>query len=91
MKLFMAMLPYRNKLEYLPHPFTSTQVSCLQAKLELTIVDHHMELYSNGRLLALPTIIRLIWKGREVANTLAYYNTAKITVVKRFIVQVHGD
>ncbi len=83
----MAMLPYRNKLEYLPHPFTSTQVSCLQAKLELIIVEQLMELHSNGRLLPLPTIITLGWRETEVANTLAYYNMA----VKSFVVQAQSD
>jgi hypothetical protein len=36
----------------------------------------------NGRLLALPANIRLGWKRMAVANTLAYYNTAKVTPVK---------
>ncbi len=35
----------------------------------------------------MPTHIRLEWKGMEVANALAYYKTATITVVKGFIVQ----
>jgi hypothetical protein len=35
-----------------------------------------------GRLLALPTIIRLGWKGLPWKNTLAYH---KITAVKSFI------
>jgi hypothetical protein len=44
-------------------------------------------LHSNGMLLALPPNIKLGWKCREVANTLAYYDTATITAVKTFIVQ----
>ncbi len=41
-----------------------------------------MELHSDGRLLALPTNIRLGWKQLEVANTLAYYDTTIIMDVK---------
>jgi hypothetical protein len=39
----------------------------------------------NGRLLVLPTNVRLEWKGMEVANTLVYYNMAAIYAVKSFI------
>ncbi len=41
----------------------------------------------SGRLRALPTYIRLEWKGMEVANALAYYKTATDTAVKGFVVQ----
>jgi len=34
--------------------------------------------------LALHANIRLEWKSMEVANTLAYYNTATITAKKKF-------
>jgi hypothetical protein len=44
----------------------------------------------NGRQQALPTNIRLGWKLMEVANTLAYYDTASIAVLKSFIVQAPG-
>jgi hypothetical protein len=44
----------------------------------------------NGRLLALPANIRLQWKCTEVANPLAYYDTATITVVKSFKVKAFG-
>jgi hypothetical protein len=40
--------------------------------------------------LVLHTNIRLGWKSMQLANTLAYYNTAIITAVKRFIVQGPG-
>jgi hypothetical protein len=40
--------------------------------------------------LALHANIRLEWKSMEVANTLAYYNTATITVIKSFTVQAPG-
>jgi hypothetical protein len=43
-----------------------------------------------GRLLRLPTKRRLWWKGIEVTNTLAYYDTATIAAVKSFIVQNPG-
>ncbi len=46
-----------------------------------------MELLSNVKLLTLPTNIRLGWKQIAVANTLAYYDRATITVVNSFIVQ----
>ncbi len=39
-------------------------------------------LYSNGRILALPENIRLGRKWLAAANTLAYYDTAKITPLK---------
>jgi hypothetical protein len=44
---------------------------------------------SNGRLLPLPTNIRLRWQGMAGTNTLAYNNTATITItaLKNFIVQ----
>jgi hypothetical protein len=38
---------------------------------------------SIGRLLALPTNIKLGWKRIEVANTLAYYHTATTKAVKK--------
>jgi hypothetical protein len=41
----------------------------------------------SGRVPALSANIRLGWKRMAVTNTLAYYNTATITTVKRFIVQ----
>jgi hypothetical protein len=41
----------------------------------------------SGRLLALTSNIKLGWKGMEVANTLAYYDTAKIIGLKIIIVQ----
>ncbi len=40
---------------------------------------------STGRLLALPTNIRLVWKCMVVANILAYYATATIITVNSFI------
>jgi hypothetical protein len=40
-----------------------------------------------GRLLALTSNIKFGWKRMEVANTLAYYDTAKIIGLKIFIVQ----
>ncbi len=36
-------------------------------------------------LLALPTIIRLVWKGLPRINTLVYYNHLSITAAKSFI------
>ncbi len=45
------------------------------------------QLPSNGRLLALPTHIRLGWKLMAVANALANYDTAAFLIVKSFIVQ----
>ncbi len=43
-----------------------------------------MGLHSNGRLLTLPTNIKLGWKRMAGAKTLAYYDVAKITDVKSF-------
>ncbi len=46
-----------------------------------------MRLQSNGRLVALPSNIRLGWKCVEVANALARYDVTTITVKTSFIVQ----
>jgi len=40
---------------------------------------------SRGRLLALPTNIRLGWKGLQETNSLAYLKNSQFTVVKFFI------
>ncbi len=51
-------------------------------------MEQFTEMHSNGRLLALPTDIRLGWTGLEVSNALAYYyDTATVMTVKSFIVQ----
>ncbi len=39
----------------------------------------------NGKLLALPTNIRLDWKGLPFANAIAYYENSLLTAVKSFI------
>ncbi len=39
----------------------------------------------SGKLLDLPTNIRLGWKLMDVANTLAYYDTATMTLIKSFM------
>jgi hypothetical protein len=41
----------------------------------------------SGRPLALPTNIRLGWKGLPRTKTLVYYENSKITAVNSFIVQ----
>ncbi len=63
-------LPYRGAPESLPKP---TQVKHLSGA----------PLY--GNLLALPTNIRLGWKGLSGTNALAYYEKAQLTAVKCFI------
>jgi hypothetical protein len=40
--------------------------------------------------LALPTNIRLDWKGLPRTNTLAYYENPEIAAVKSFIAQASG-
>jgi hypothetical protein len=47
--------------------------------------------FQSGSLLVLHTNIRLGGKAMQVANTLAYYDTAIITAVKSFIVQASGE
>ncbi len=47
-----------------------------------------MELLSYGSLPVLTANTKLEWKWLTVANTLAYHNTAIITAVKGFILQV---
>jgi hypothetical protein len=59
----------------------------LQARLEHIRVEHLTGLQSNGRLLAMPTHIRLGWKLIAVANTLAYYDIAAFQIVKSSIIQ----
>ncbi len=46
-----------------------------------------MGLHSNGRLLALPEYIRLVWQQLTVTNTLAYYDIEIVTRVKSFTFQ----
>ncbi len=48
------------------------------------------ELHCKGRLLALPSIIRLGLKWLTVTNTLTYYSTELITAVKDLNVQALG-
>jgi hypothetical protein len=48
------------------------------------------KVFHSGSLPVLPTNFRLGWKSMQVANTLAYYNTAIITTVKSFIVLAPG-
>ncbi len=58
--------------------------------LELTRMEPLTVLCYNSRLLALLTNFIQVWKGMEEANTLAYYDLAKINDVKSFIVQALG-
>ncbi len=53
----------------------------------LTIRVEFRKVFDSGSLSVLPTNIRLGWKSMQLASTLAYYDTAKITAVKSFIVQ----
>ncbi len=65
-----------NKLECFPLPYPSV------------IFAGKAGAYEGGALTQLyPNISRLWWKCMEVANTLAYYETATITDVKCFNVQ----
>jgi hypothetical protein len=48
------------------------------------------KVFHSGSLPVLPTNFRLGWKSMQVANTLAYYDTAIITAVKSFIVRAPG-
>jgi hypothetical protein len=71
--LRLHLLPYSDKLECLPHLFTST----LQ---EPTIrVEQYPPLW---KALALPAHSRQEWKLMIVSNALAYYDTATITALK---------
>ncbi len=44
----------------------------------------------SGRLLALPTKIRLRWQGLPETNALAYYENSKLMAVKSFITLMTG-
>ncbi len=73
----------------MPLSFTSTLVEyCGQGLIEPTRMDLLIRLHSNGRFLALPSNVRLVWKWVQVANTLTYYDAATITAVRSVIVQV---
>ncbi len=48
------------------------------------------KVFHSGSLLVLPTNIRLGLQSMQVANTLAYYDTAIFTAVKSFVVQAPG-
>ena len=69
---------------------TFIRVEYLRERLEHTTVEPRTGLYINSRLLVLLTNIRLGWKRLEVANTLAYCDTATIDAVKHFIVHTPG-
>jgi hypothetical protein len=43
-----------------------------------------------GRLLAVPTNIRLGWKDLSGTNTLAYCEKEQLTTVKSFVVEASG-
>ncbi len=48
------------------------------------------QLLSKCKLPGLPASIRLGWRKLTMTTTVAYYNTAKITAAKCFVVQGHG-
>ncbi len=48
-------------------------------------MKNHTDTPLLGRLLALPTNIRLSWKGLQGTNTLAFYKTSQLTAVRSFI------
>ncbi len=50
----------------------------------------HLKGASLGKYLALPTNIRLGWKGLPVRSTLGYYDNLQIMAVKISIVQAPG-
>ncbi len=45
----------------------------------------HLKSASLGQALALPTNIRLGWKGSAGTNALAYHEKSELTAVKSFI------
>ncbi len=63
----------------------SSLVECLQVRSEPTQVKHHSGALLQGRLLVLPTNIRLGGDGLPGTNALAYYKNLKLTSVKGFI------
>jgi len=50
----------------------------------------HLKGASLGQALALPTNIRLGWKGFAGTNDLAYYEKLQLTAVKRFLTLAPG-
>jgi hypothetical protein len=63
----------------------SSVILCLPSRPEPTRVEHVIDAPLYGRLLALPTNIRLGWKGLTGTKTLAYYEHLQITDEKSFI------
>jgi len=61
------------KLECLSLASHSSQAQCWWERLEPTQVEHLKDAPLSGKLLALPTDIRLSWKGLPGINSLAYY------------------
>ncbi len=59
-------------------------------KAERTQVKHLSDAPLKGRLLALPTNIRLGWKGLPGTNILAYYEKSQLTAVKSFVTLAPG-
>jgi len=50
----------------------------------------HLKVAPLGLAPALPTNIRLGWKGLPGTNALAYYEKSQFTAVKRFITLANG-
>ncbi len=63
---------------------------CLIEKLEPTQLKQLLGFPLLGRLLALPTNIRISWKGLAGTSTLAYYENSLITNKKSFITLTLG-
>ncbi len=56
----------------------------MQVRLDPTQVKHLLAAPIPGRLVTLPTNIRLGWKDLPGTSTLAYYELSQITVIKSF-------
>ncbi len=68
---------FGSKLECLSTESISSLVLCLWVRLEPIQVNHYLVAPLQGRILALPTNIRLGWKGLLATNTLAYFDKHK--------------
>ncbi len=63
-------------------------MAAFEARLEPVRVGCIAGLYSHDMTLSLATSLILWWKGISVANTLAYYDTASMTIIKNLVLQV---
>ncbi len=90
-KLFSALsYTFKNKLKCFSLASLSSLVKYLRVRPEPSWLKHLSSALLYDRLLALPTNIRLGWKGLTGTKTLAHYEKSQRTAVKSFITLAPG-